>query len=271
MRRVFALALITCLEGIRNRSLLGVLFFSLFVMGLNIAVAGFFMRDIGKVTVDMNLSALTLAGLLLVFFIAINLLAKDMDRKTIHLVLSKPLSRVEYLWGKYFGILLFVGASLAVLFGFSFATVFLLLQMYPEFFGQFSWAMFFLAAFFIFVKLAVLSSIVVFFSSFTSNSFLTLVFSICIYVVGVTIEDVVFYLKNHLSQEELAVSETLRLFIEGVSFVVPNFAVFDMKTAAAHGLAVEVSRIAGALGYATLYILIVMLLASLVFQRREFN
>lgn len=271
MRRIWALAVITFLEGIRSRSLFGIALFSLFILGLNIAVAGFFMRDIGKVTVDMNLSALTFAGLLLVFFIGVNLLAKDMDRKTIHLVLSKPLSRVEYVWGKFFGIIFFVGASLAVLLAVSTMTVFLLYQMYPNYFGEFSWAIFFLAAFFIYVKMSVISAIVVFFSSFSTNSFLTLVFSICTYIVGVTIEEVVFYLKSQFAAAEIAISNTLRLFIEGVSFFVPNFAVFDLKLEAAHGLAVDAPQIVSAFGYAAAYILIVMFLASFVFQKREFN
>jgi hypothetical protein len=62
MKSVLALATITFKEGIRNRSLFGIALLSLFLFGLNISVAGFFMRDIGKVTVDMNLSALTVAG-----------------------------------------------------------------------------------------------------------------------------------------------------------------------------------------------------------------
>ncbi len=271
MNRVWALAVITFREGIRSRSLFGIALLALFILGLNIAVAGFFMRDVGKVTVDMNLSALTFAGLLLVLFIGVNLLAKDMDRKTVHLVLSKPLSRVEYVWGKFFGTVFFVAVSMGVLLLLSTLTVALLYQMYPNYFGAFNWPTFFLAAYFIYVKMAVLSAIVVFFSSFSSNSFLTLIFSICTYIVGVSIEEVIFYLETQLAAAEIAVSETLRSFIEIVSYLVPNFSVFDLKLAAAHGLEVEASRIGISLGYAAAYIVIVMLLASLVFQRREFN
>lgn len=70
MNAILALATITFKEGIRNRALFGIVLVAFFLFGLNITVAGFFMRDIGKVTVDMNLSALTVAGLLLVFLSA---------------------------------------------------------------------------------------------------------------------------------------------------------------------------------------------------------
>lgn len=271
MIKILALALITFLEGIRNRSVFGIGLFALFILGLNIAVAGFFMRDIGKVTVDMNLSALSVAGLLLVFFVGVNLMAKDIDRKTIHLVLSKPISRVEYLWGKYLGILFFVFVSLAILLALSSATVFFLHWSYPDYFGQFSWAIFFIAAFFVFVKIALLTSIVVFFSSITTNSFITLIFSVCAFIVGSTIEEVLFYLRSGFAAQELAISNTLRHFLDIVSYLAPNLSVFDFKTEAAHGLAIGLDRLGFSLAYAVVYITVLLLLASLIFRRREFN
>lgn len=269
MNRILALAFITYKEGIRNRSLFGILFFSLFVLGLNIAVAGFFMREVGKVTVDMNLSALSFSGLLLVLFVGLNLIAKDIDKKTIQLVLSKPISRVEYIWGKYLGILLFVLVSLLVLQALSCATIFLLINLYPGYFGQFSWAIFFAASFFIFVKLAVLSAIAVFFSSVTTSSFVTLIFSICAYIVGETIEEVVFYLKSGFGAEEISAS--MQKSIEWIAYIFPNLSVFDFHIEAAHGLPIALERLGFSLGYAAGYIALLLLLASLIFRRREFN
>lgn len=269
MNRIFSLAAITYKEGIRSRSVFGILLFSLFILGLNIAVAGFFMRDIGKVTVDMNLSALSFSGLLLVLFVGLNLMAKDIDKKTIHLVLSKPISREGYIWGKFFGITLFVFVSLLVLFVFSCATVFLLFHMYPDYFEGFVWGTFFISCFFIFIKLSVLSAIVIFFSSITTSSFITLVFSICAYIVGATIEEVIFYLKSGFREE--SISPALQRFIEIIAYIFPNFSVFDFKTEAAHGLPVAFDRLGLSLGYAVIYIVLVLLLASVIFRRREFN
>ncbi len=271
MRGMLSLAVITFKEGIRNRSLFGIALLALFLFGLNITVAGFFMRDIGKVTVDINLSALNFAGLLLIFFVGINLMAKDIDRKTIHLVLSKPLSRSQYICGKYFGIQFFITASLMLLMVFSCLTVALLLQLYPNYFDGFSWGIFFVATFFIFVKLWLLSAVVIFFSSLTSSSLITLIFSLATYVAGVTIEEVVFYLKTELAAQERIISESLKSFIEVISWVVPNFAAFDFTMEAAHGLAINTDRLMVSFGYGVLYSAILLLLASLIFSRREFN
>ena len=271
MKCIFALASITFKEGIRNRSLFGIALLALFLFGLNITVAGFFMRDIGKVTVDMNLSALTFAGLLLVFFVGVNLMAKDIDRKTIHLVLSKPISRAQYIWGKYLGIQLFMSVSLLLLFFCSCLTVGLLLQLYPNYFIGFSWANFFIASFFVLVKFSVLSAIVVFFSSITSSSLITLIFSLSTYVAGVTIEEVVFYLQSEFAAQEKIISESLKNFIDVVSYIIPNFAVFDFTLEAAHGLVIANNRIFLSLGYGAIYISILLMLASFIFSRREFN
>ncbi len=271
MRQVLSLAVITFKEGIRNRSLFGIALLALFLFGLNITVAGFFMRDIGKVTVDMNLSALSFAGLLLVFFVGVNLMAKDIDRKTIHLVLSKPISRAQYIWGKYLGIQLFVTISLVLLLLCSCLTVALLLQLYPAYFVGFSWLVFFVACFFVLVKFWVLTAIVVFFSSLTSSSLITLIFSVSSYVAGVTIEEVVFYLKSEMATQEVIISESLKTFIDIISYVIPNFSVFDYTLEAAHGLAISGHRLFLSFSYGAVYISLLLLLASFIFARREFN
>jgi len=271
VQRVWALSLVTCKEGIRDRSLYGIFLFALFVLGLNVAVAGFFMRDLGKVTVDMNLAALSFAGLLLVFFIGINLMAKDIDKKTIHLVLSKPFSRGEYIWGKYFGLLLVVLFAQVIVLLFSCATVACVHAMYPGYFTSFSWRVFFIAAFFIYLQQALLCAIVVFFSSITSTSFITLIFSMASYIVGISLEEVVFYLRTQAATEEVVASATLHHTLEVVTWLVPNFAAFDFKIEAAHGLALEWSRLWTSCGYGVLYICILLVLASLIFKRREFN
>ncbi|WP_321370692.1 ABC transporter permease [uncultured Desulfuromusa sp.] len=271
MKSVFALSLITFKEGIRNRALFGIVLLALFLFGLNISVAGFFMRDIGKVTVDMNLSALTFAGLLLVFFVGVNLMAKDIDRKTIHLVLSKPVSRTQYIFGKYLGIVLFVGVSLLLLLILSSLTILLLLFLYPNYFIGFSWPIFYTACFFILIKFSVLSAIIVFFSAITSSSLITLIFSLSSYVAGVTIEEVVFYLRTELAAQEKIVSESLKNFVEFISYLVPNFSAFDFTLEAAHGLAITGNRLVFSLSYGGVYTVILLLFASLIFKRREFN
>lgn len=270
-RRVIALSLVTVKEGICDRSLYGIFLFALLVMGLNVAIADFFMRDIGKVTVDMNLSALSLAGLLLVFFVAINLLAKDIDKKTIHMVLAKPFSRAEYIWGKYIGLMLAIFLSLLILTTISCVTIGSLKSLYPGYFFGFQWSVFFVAVFFIFFQLALLCAIVVFFTTVSSTSFVTLIFSIATYVVGVTLEEVVFYLRTAEATGEVVASNALQNILGVVMWLVPNFAAFDYKLEAAHGIPLDLSELVLSCSYGLMYIFVLLILSSLIFKRREFN
>lgn len=269
MTRIFALALVTFKEGIRSRSLLGVLVFFLFVCGLNLAVAGFFMRDIGKVTVDMNLGALSFSGLLLVLFLGLNLTTRDIEKKTIQIILSKPISRAEYAWGKYLGIQSFLGFTLLVLVALSSFNILLLRHFYEGFFEGFGWSSFVLAALFIYLKLSVLNAIVLFFSSLATSSFITLVLSIGAYIVGATIEEVMLYLRSELAADVASPSGTR--FFEIIGHLFPNFSVFDLQLEAAHGLPVPTEQIIFAVVYGVVYIAVMVTLAALAFSRREFN
>jgi len=114
-----------------------------------------------------------------------------------------------------------------------------------------------------------LSSIVVFFSAITTSSFLTLVLAICSYIVGETIEEVVFYLKSGIGGD--AFPPYMQRIMDVVSHLFPNFSVFDFKLEAAHGLAIASERLVFSLGYAAIYVTILLVCASLIFSRREFN
>jgi len=79
IRKLLALGFLTFKEGVRDRALFGIGLFSLFMMAGSLVVVSMFMRELYKVTVDINLSAITFAGLLLSFF-----------DNPIHFFFSKP-------------------------------------------------------------------------------------------------------------------------------------------------------------------------------------
>jgi ABC-type transport system involved in multi-copper enzyme maturation permease subunit len=143
--------------------------------------------------------------------------------------------------------------------------------MHSDYFAQFSWTVFSLAALFVFLKIAVLGAVVVLFSTLTSNSFITLIFSISVFIVGTSVEDVLFFLRSGLAAQDVAVSKTLWIVIEVVSYLVPNLAVFDYKISAAHGLMPAWGQLGLSLGYGAVYIVVLLVVASCVFSRREFN
>lgn len=114
----------------------------------------------------------------------------------------------------------------------------------------------------------ILNAIIIFFSSITSSSFITLLFSISIYISGQTIEEVVIYLKSGAGMETQLASVNQKI-IEIGQYVLPNLSVFDLKVQAAHAIPISFSYVAGISVYAFIYSAVLLLAACLIFSKRE--
>ncbi len=268
--KILSLSMLTFREGVRDRAIFGIGLFSLTMMSVTLVFIGFFMRELSKVAVDINLSAISLAGLLLTFFLSINLMAKDIDKRTIYCVMSKPFSRAQYIWGKYIGILLILLACFAVLTLFSSLTIMFAKMQYEKWFLTFSWVEYYKAVYASFLMFAVLNALVIFFSSITSSSFITLLFSICIYIAGQTIEEAVAYLKSG-SGKEGEISEFVHEMIDVIQYLLPNLSVFDLKVQASHAIPLSGNYMMGITGYAVIYSAVLIIAASLIFNKRELS
>ncbi len=266
LKRVISLLFLTFKEGVRDRALFGIGLFSLLLMGASLIVVSLFMRELHKVAVDINLSAITFAGLMLTFFVSINLMAKDMDKQTIYCVLSKPISRSEYILGKFLGIMLLIISAFAILTLFSSLTIFIIKSQYGLWFKSFAWAGFYKAVYSELLMFAVLNAIVIFFSTITTSSFITLLFSISAYVTGQTIEEVVLYLKT---QPDIILTESIKAIINVCQYMLPNLSAFDLKIKAAHALPISWSYLIGITGYSIIYSSILLILSSIIFSKRE--
>ncbi len=265
-QRISSLIILTFKEGVRDRALFGIGLFSLLLMGASLVVVSLFMRELNKVAVDINLSAITFAGLMLTFFVSINLLSKDMDKHTIYCVLSKPISRSEYIFGKFLGIMLLIISAFAILTIFSSITIVIIKYQYATWFKSFAWLGFYKAIYSEILMFAVINAIVIFFSTITTSSFITLLFSISTYIAGQTIEEVVLFLKT---QPEIMLTDTIKTIIDICQYILPNLAVFDLKTQASHGLAVSGSYISAITLYSFTYSIIVLIFSSIIFSKRE--
>ena len=268
MKKILALTILTFREGVRDRAILGIALFSLFMISITFVVLSFFMRELDKVAIDINLSAISFVGLLLTFFISINLMAKDIDKRTIYCVLSKPFSRAQYIWGKYLGIIMIIIAAFLILTLCSSITLAMSKSLYASWFKGFSWMAYYKAVYASLLMFFVLNAVVVFFSSITSSSFITLLFSICIYISGQTIEEVVTYLK---SIPDIEVSGMVHQTIDIVQYILPNLSVFDLKIQAAHNIPLTLTYILGITGYAVIYSTLLIIAASLIFNKKELS
>jgi ABC-type transport system involved in multi-copper enzyme maturation permease subunit len=269
MNVLWPIAIITLKEGIRNRAIYGISFFALLLLGLNLVVASMIPRDIVKFSVDMALSTISFSGLLVVLFVGINLVAKDLDRKTIYMVLSKPISRSQYILGKFFGIILLLFLTVSFISVFAFGCLFILKVAYVAYFVQLSWPLVFLGIFFILITLILLSSLSFLFASFSSTSFITLVLTIITYLIGQSLGDIKALIEAGSITGE-SISPITRTVVQVAYYLFPNLSFFDIKTQVAHGLQIPVSTVFWTVLYGFVYTALIITAAALIFRKKEF-
>jgi len=162
-------------EIVRNRFLYLILFFAFVFILFSLALGKLTIGESEKVIVDFGLGMIEIFGLIGVLFVGSQLLFKEVEGKTIFLILSKPIKRQDFILGKFFGF----SATIALIVGLqSFLYLGVLFFQWIELTSLILWALFFT-----FLKLEVLLAIVFFFSSFMSN-IMTITVSLMVYVIA---------------------------------------------------------------------------------------
>ena len=268
MKTILAIAQLTYKEGIHHRVLYGIALFSFMLITVAVLGSGFFLRDISKVILDICLSGITFGGLLVPFFFAINLISGDIEKKTLFTILSRHVSRGQYIIGKFFGLLFLTAVIMVIL---SFTTVIAVEVgkhvFSADFFTTFSLPSVILSIVASFLGVTLLTSCVILWSSITTSPFLATLLSLATYVIGQTSEDIVRFLS--LQSQGQAFSPIFKKTIMLALYIFPNFSSFDLKLQAAHGILIANHHIFFLLLYAIMYVTIILTITILFFSKRD--
>lgn len=255
MKAIRAIAVNTFREAVRNKVLYSLVFFAFAMMLISLVLDQATVGQRNKIIKDLGLGSINFFGVVIAIVVGINLVYREIEKRTIYPLLSKPIRRSQFLIGKYLGILL----TLAVETFFMSSFLFLLIMFYEGVFDTHLP----LALFMIFIELAVVSAIAIFFSSF-STPFLSGMFTFAIYVIG----HLTTYLQEFGANSGNAMLKAVTTFF---SYVLPNLERFNLKAEAVYQLPVESGKIFLSLLYAVLYITMVLTLSILSFERRDFK
>jgi ABC-type transport system involved in multi-copper enzyme maturation permease subunit len=267
MEQIWLLAKITYKEGVRNRILVGILLVAFLLSAFNFVFTQMFSHDLSKVSVDLGLSTVSIAGLAVIFFMGINLLARDFEKRTIYMVISRPIARWQYVLGKFMGLALMVGTSVGILGLIAAAGVKTSMLMAPDYVpANYSWKIFGLSLIFSYLSLLITTALAQFFTCLTSSSYIALLVTACSYFIGQNVELV---RKTFLGPDEM--NRFYGYLIESVTWLFPNLQAFDLKTAAGYGLAIEPLSLFWTALYGVSYIGVILTLTVCIFQRRELS
>src|SRR6476469_5305209 len=114
-RRVVAIARNAFLEAVRDRVLYNLVLFVLLLIAGAIFLGELSGGQERKIIVDLGLSTMLLFGVFISLFVGVGLVYKEIERRTVYAIFAKPVSRGEFLIGKYFGLCLTLLVNVAIM------------------------------------------------------------------------------------------------------------------------------------------------------------
>jgi ABC-type transport system involved in multi-copper enzyme maturation permease subunit len=306
--RIWAIAINTFREAVRDRVLYGVLAFATAVLLFTLALAQLSLDQEKRVVMDVGLASISLFSVVVAIFLGSSLLSKEIERKTLYVILPKPIHRWEFLVGKYAGITL-TGVVFIAMMGSvqlwiasiqSEASAALVVAVPLLLFAALGLALFrardrtavlvpwslvalvgtgalaattdvelevVIASLVLFAgEVMVLAAVALLFSSF-STPFLTGVFTFGVWLVGRSADDMA-------NMQGDAIGPEVKSVLRAVAEVWPNFNLFvpgrHTLTTYAEGFGGPWTYVAQSLGYGAIYTALVLVVAALIFRRRDF-
>lgn len=253
--RIRAIAFNTFREAVRDRVLYNLVVFALLIVGSALIFGQISMGVERLVLINLGLTAISLFGIVIAIFIGIGLVSKEIDKKTLYTVLARPVRRWEFIVGKFVGLT----GTLTVNAGFM-AIGFFAALLYLAHHFQFADIYLVVALYFIVLEFVLITALALLFSTF-SSPLLSAVFAFSLFVIGTFAED----LRGFAAMS----TGTTKLVAEGLAWLVPNFAAFNVISQVAHSQPVPGQLILFNTVYAVLYAAVCISASVLIFERRN--
>ncbi len=253
--RVKAIALNTFKEAVRNK-----IFYLLVFIGIFFILSGKFvsMLTIGdkiKVLKDVGLASINFISVLIAIFTGINLVYKEIDKKTIYNILSKPIARRDFIIGKFVGLSLTLFVAI-----FSMFLIFILFLYINSGVLELNLLYYFVM---LYMELLIIVSITILFSSF-STPILSTIFTITLYLLGH-----VLWTFNEF--KSLILSKIFKALLYAIYYILPNLEKFNIKNQLVMNQVPDFSLFINSFIYAVIYISAMLFLSIYIFIKREFQ
>ena len=256
MNRIFSIARNTFREAVRDRVLYNLVLFVLLVIACAVLLGDLTNGQEARTIINIGLNAMLLFGAFISIFVGVGLVSKEIEKRTVYGIFSKPIRRCEFIIGKYLGLCMTLLVNVVVMgVGVSLALVYV---------GAANRALSIWGGIYlIFLELTVITAVAILFSSFSTPA-LSALLTFFIFVIG------------HLSASLRDLGQGLQsrsaeYFLEAIYRVLPNLSNFSFRTEAANGMVPNVSMVVGGSLYALLYIAIILIISISIFSRRNFK
>jgi len=268
VRAVSRIALSVFRESVRDRVPYNLVLFSILLISSSLLIGQLTAGQDVKIIKDLGLAATSAFGLFIAIFIGIGLVSKEVERRSIYALLAKPISRPQFIAGKYAGLVLTLAVNVAVMTLALYAVLAYMTWGTPPQIRS-AWdapgidPALLKAVFLIFVQLMLVTALALFFSTF-SSPILSASLTFGLYVVG--------QFNAELRNFDGVVDSPAAAWLARLAYrVVPDLSAFDVKMQVVHGIPVTAGYLVLTAGYGLLYISAILLVATFIFSRRDFK
>jgi len=288
MNKVYQIAKNTFRESIRDKILYVIAFFAAVMMFSSLALGWISIGDQLQVVQDFSLAILSFFGALMAVFVGTGLIYKEIDKRTIYTVISKPVKRWQFLLGKYLGLLAVLGlAMIGMLVA---AMLFVMYCAYTQPYTEIvdwtqrvNWGWYAMAVVMLFFELMVVVSLAMFFSSIASP-ILSAIFTFTAYLVGQVSATISYMITTFVPADRPVGHETgemltdfasqtywfLKPFSTFIFYVLPDLQHFQLRNQVVLGPQPTVDQLLTGMAYGVLYSAAVMFITVLIFDRKRF-
>jgi ABC-type transport system involved in multi-copper enzyme maturation permease subunit len=253
--RIIHIASNTFREAVRDRVLYNLIAFAVLLSGAAIFVGQISIEIERLVVVNLGLTAVSLFGVVIAIFIGIGLVSKEIEKRTLYTVLSRPVRRWEFIVGKFFGL---AGTLVVNTFFMGIGVFAALLYVAHKFSG--ADARILIALYFIVLQFLIICALALLFSSF-SSPLLSAIFAFSLFIIGSFADDLRgFATLTH---------GMARWIATGAAYLVPNFSALNVISSVAHQQTISLQLILQNTFYALFYAAMALSGAVLIFERRN--
>jgi len=253
--RIFAIATNGFREVIRDRILYVIGLFVLILVLASRILPPIAVSADEKIFLDLGIGGISLLGAIVAIFVGTGLINKEIEKKTVLILVPKPITNTEFIVGKHLGL----STVLLVLVAVMTITYFALMAMLGITFPLVSLLV---AIAFILLELALLTAIAMTFGVFTSSILATLL-SFGVYIMG------------HLSRDLLQLGKitenpSIEKITKALFLILPDLERLNLKNEAVYNILPSTGELLSSVVYAILYIVLLLTISILIFSRRQF-
>ena len=254
MWNIGVIALNTFRENLRDKILYNLLLFAVLLIGGSAVLGKLTIMEHDKIMTDAGLAAINMVGVAIATFVGIGLVSKEIERRTIYTIIARPIRRLDFLLGKYLGLVTTLAVNMAIM-----LLVYLAVLSFSHIPLHVSLLQ---AAQLMFLEMMIVTATALLFSTFSTPS-LSAMLTVGLYVVGHLMSDL-------RGVADKSTSDMMKGIITGLYYICPNLEMLNIKGQAAAGVSVMWSYQAIATAYGLFYSALLLAIACLIFERRDF-